>query len=131
MTIIPYSPEQHGELVSAWWRSHRGTALQVNMLPPAGVVAVDGHGPCAALWLHLSVGVGVGFLENPVSRPGMRLRESKAAFLLLVEALEAVALTHDYGVMIVHTPPAIARTLAGIGFNFTEKPMLTGTKILR
>lgn len=131
MEIIPYSPVEHESLVSAWWRQHRGTVLQVNMLPPAGVVAVDDHGPCAALWLHMSVGVGVAFLENPVSCPGMTPAESRKAFLLLMGALEQVALSHDYGVMVVHTPAAIVRTLEREGFQFTDREVLTGMKLLR
>lgn len=132
MDIIPYSPADHSDLVAAWWRHHRGTVLQVAMLPPAGVVAVDDAGPCAALWLHLSVGIGVGFLENPVARPGMRLADSRKAFLLMMECLEDVALTHDYGVLVVHPEATMCRVLEGYGYHFaTNRPVYTGIKPLR
>jgi hypothetical protein len=66
-----------------------------------------------------------------VSRPGLSLRQAREYFLKLLAALEAVALTHDYGVMCCNTPPAIARILKSAGFEFTEQRKLTGLKLLR
>ena len=131
MDIIPYDPAAHADLVTAWWRHHRDNVLQLNMLPPVGVVAVDDSGPCAALWLHLSVNIGVAFLENPVARPGLRLVESRRIFLLLLEVLESVALTHDYGVIVVHPSAGVARIMEGYGFEFDQRPVFTGIKLLR
>lgn len=131
MTVRPWNRETDADLCAEWWRAHTGTAFQVNMLPPLGVMAEDEAGPIAACWLHLSLGIGVCFLEMPVSRPGLSLKQAREAFAAVRGALEAAALAHDYGVMIVHTPAAIARTLARDGFHFAEKPVLTGTKLLR
>lgn len=131
MTVTTYQPEAHGETVAAWWQVHTGRPFQPALLPPLGAVAVDDSGLVGACWLHFSVNVGVCFLENPVSRPGLSLKQARETFLLLLSALEQIAVTHDYGVMSCHTPAAIARTLKKAGFTFLEKPVFTGEKLLR
>ena len=131
MEIHSYSQADHGETVAAWWEAHNERPFQSAMLPPVGVVATDDSGLVAACWLHLSAGVGVCFIENPVTRPGLTVVEARDALTALLAALEAVALTHDYGVMVCHTMPAIARYLRGKGFAFSDRTFLTGTKLLR
>ena len=132
MTVTHYNEAAHGGMVAEWWAArHRDRLFQFGMLPPVGVVAEDEGGPCAACWMHLSAGVGVAFIENPVTKPGMPLTKARDTLLFLMEVLEKIALEHDYGVMVAHTMPAIARTLMGRGFTFGERTFLNGTKILR
>lgn len=131
LSVREYNPETDAATVSGWWEKRHGVAMQLALLPPVGVVVEDDRGPVCALWLYLSAGIGVGFLENPVSMPGMGPRISAEAFAVALAALEAVALTHDYGVLVCHTPAGIARLLGKQGFVFSDRPVFTGEKLIR
>ena len=132
MTVMEYDAATHEEQVARWWnRRHPDRVFQPGMLPPVGLVAVDETGPCFALWMHLSAGVGVAFLENPVSRPRQALAKSKEAFLMLLAAMEKIATAHDYGVIICHAPEVTARVMRKQGYDFHTKLMLTGSKLLK
>lgn len=98
--------------VKAWWEAHQTSRLfEPALLPPVGVIAECDGDPHAACWLYMAVGVGVAFVDMPVSKPGLKLSEVSAAFRMVLEALEAIAKAHDYGVIIAHTLPPIARHL--------------------
>lgn len=87
-TIRPYSPDDY-RLISRW-RAMRGEDGDI-YLPPLGVVVMDVEGPCAALWCAEPAGFGCAYLEYPISRPGLLLIESVAAFGLAVKSLIALA----------------------------------------
>jgi len=118
-------------LVSAWWQAHGQGEFSARLLPPVGVVAERDGAPAAACWLYLAAGIGVCWLEYPVSRPGLGLGEAKAAFADVVAALEDVARAHDYGVMIAHTLAPIARVMRGLGFHAENRTKVTVIKPLR
>jgi len=119
------------ELARSWWYAHSEEEFPENLLPPVGVmIECDGQ-PVAACWLYMAVGVGVCWLEFPVSLPGLSLPRIRGAFAYAVKTLEAVALAHDYGVMMAHTLPPIARTLRGLGFRAEERHKVTMAKLLR
>src|SRR5688572_4046715 len=107
--VREYDAGRDAEMVSAWWRAHDGSEFPLGMLPPAGIIAEIGGKPVAACWLYMAVGVGVCWLEWPVSIPGLSLAESREAFTVLVDAMEAVAREHQYSLMMAHTLPPIAR----------------------
>src|SRR5688572_28477342 len=99
-------------MVELWWSAHTSErAIVPEMLPPVGVVVERDTEPVAALWCHLSAGVGIAFLENPVTRPGLTLAEASRAMKYALGTIEAICETHDYGLMIVNTLPQIARWL--------------------
>lgn len=131
MEVQPYNEADHGETVGWWWEQHTGWPFERALLPPVGVVGIDEDGPSCACWLHLSAGVGVCFIENPVSRPGLGMKQAADCFKTLLEALQKIALAHDYGVMVCNTMPAIARILKRCGFDFNETHKITGMKLLR
>lgn len=104
--------EKHDEsMVAAWWKAHRDGRFPAEILPPVGVIVeLDGVAQ-AALWLYMAVGVGVCWLEYPISRPGISIRTTREAFDCALGAITEVARTHDYHAMIANTLPAIARHL--------------------
>lgn len=115
-------------MVSGWWQDHCGDELPLALLPPVGLVVEADGGPVCACWLYLAAGIGVCWLEWPVARPGLTLRESCAAFSHAVECLEEIARTHDYGVMVAHTLPPIARMMKGMGFHMDQRQKVTVTR---
>lgn len=101
---------------AAGWAEAHGATFAPAILPKLGVVASDESGPVAMCWLHMDNSVGVCWPEMPVSRPGLSFRAARRAFLFIMEFLEQEAKRLDYGVMIVHTTPVLARALTGFGF---------------
>lgn len=113
-----YHVREYGEknwdwlTVSAWWAAHCSERQLIEkLLPPIGVMVERSGEPVAALWCHLSINVGVAFLENPVSRPGLSLLETAAAMSVALGAMESICRKHDYSLLIANTLPAIGRFL--------------------
>lgn len=123
--VREYDAAQDAQMVSAWWRAHGQGAFPFQMLPPCGIVAEIGGKPVAAIWMYMAVGVGICWLEWPVSLPGLSLAESKEAFTQLVEAMDMVAASHNYGLMMAHTLPPIARIMKGLGFSAENRTKIT------
>ena len=127
-----FDPAKDFPMVDAWHKLHGGRGLNVALLPPVGVVVHMNGEPVACVFMHLSVGVGVAFLEDPVSRPILTVAESKAAFAHALPLLEKIALENDYGIFLVNTPPAIGRFLETQGFTIADnRPKITMFKSLR
>lgn len=101
---------------AAGWAEARGARFVAAILPKLGVVALDDGEPVAMCWLHMDNSVGVCWPEMPVSKPGIGLKRARGAFRFIMEFLEQEAKRLDYGVMIVHTTPVLARALTGFGF---------------
>lgn len=99
------------QLVNEWWNHHRQEDLPETILPPNGVIVESDGNPACAVWLHLSLGIGVAFLENPVTRPGLTQREAVKCFAVAMGGLREIAKVHDYGLFIAHAEPGIARVL--------------------
>lgn len=118
-------------MVSEWWGDHGHGEFPASLLPPVGVVAEQEGEPIAACWLYMAVGVGVCWLEYPVSKPGLSVRAARTAFAALVGALEDIARTHDYGLMMAHTLPPIARVMEGFGFRTERRHKITVMKPLK
>ena len=118
-------------MVADWWRAHGEGEFPAALLPPLGVVIQRGAVAVAALWLFMAVGCGVCFAEFPVSKPGLSMRESRDAFGVALGALEAAAVANDYGVMICHTLPPIARMMRGLGFVAESRQKVTVMKGLK
>ena len=131
MTVRPYHPETDSDLCADWWHAHTGLALQTAVLPPLGVMAEDETGPCAAAWLYLSAGIGIAFLEMPVSRPGLSLRNARQAFKAVFGALEAAALTHDYGYIQCRSKLSTVKFAQSCGYQFSPEKLMAGSKALR
>lgn len=111
-----YTPEDYP--VFAAWRAARGVFVPPpDMLPPhTGYVLESAGEPTAMLFAYCAVGVGVAHLDWLTGAPGKSLsaaRRTGAALLLGVrETLAAMG----YGVMMVHTLPALAGEAKRLGF---------------
>ena len=126
--VREYDAAHDAVMVCAWWAAHGEGRFPLGLLPPTGLVAEVGGKPVAACWLYMALGVGLCWLEWPVSIPGLALSESREAFTKLVEAMEVVARAHNYPVMIAHTLPPIARMMKGMGFAVESRLKITVVK---
>ena len=99
------------QMVSEWNEGHTGKALAETLLPPVGVVVTQNGKGIAAGWMHLSAGIGVAFLENPVTKPGLDLKTARAALEWAMGALESVARSQGYSLLVANTLPGIGRVL--------------------
>lgn len=128
--VRPYE-KPDWETVSGWWDVHaHGSGIVQALLPPLGVVVEMDEKPVCAVWLYMAAGIGVCWLEYPVSAPGLKFHDAKEAFHLAVSALEKAAKANDYGVMIAHTLPAIARVMRSFGFREETRKKVTTLKVL-
>jgi hypothetical protein len=121
MSVRYYAPQDYAA-VSSWWEERHAEQLPHATLPPLGVVVELNGEMQAALWVYECYGVGVAYLEWPVTRPGLSGGEAGRAMNLAVAAcmylagkrLEPVGW---YSVFRTVTPySAIARHLERIGF---------------
>ena len=79
------------QLVNSWWMARHGEILHEGFLPPLGVIVErDGEAVCA-LWCYQSFGVGVCFLEYPLTRPGLSFPEARAVMSCALESIIVVA----------------------------------------
>jgi hypothetical protein len=113
-------------LLQAWWSSRHGEDLPVALLPPLGVVVEDASGEAIGmLWCYESFGVGVAWLEYPVTRPGLTMKQAGAVMAVAVMACMQVAGKEcvppaSYHVFRVATSSPIARFLERLGFQFSD-----------
>lgn len=108
--------ENDTQLVDAWAQAHGRDRLPVELLPPDGVIVEKDGEDIAAGWLYKSYGVGVAFLEHVHTRPGLSVSEAQEAINELVEYLRFSAREDNYGVIISHTVPAMARKATRSGW---------------
>lgn len=123
MKIRDATPEDY-PLVEKWGRAHGRAAFDARACPPTSFMVEDDKGPLVFCKLYLSVGVGVAFLEGLFSRPGETPSVVVAAVEFLVEGVKKIAAEHDYGVLICHTFPAVARKALKMGFSETESGLV-------
>ncbi len=128
LTVRPYADTDYRMVMS--WLLQRGMDFEDIALPPLGCVVEDETGPCAALFCAEPIGFGCAYLELPVSRPGLPLAQSMAAFKLAVESIIQVAGKcaeppgefHSFRAV---TPAPLARVLLRMGFvRETEEPLI-------
>lgn len=123
-------------MLAEWWIAHDSLgSFPQAILPPLGVLVCDGSGPAAALWCYECFGVGVAFLEFPVSRPGMGFRQARVAFEEAVKACVMLAGNlieppGEYSVFRCFTIHPIEKTLKGMGFAIEKTARVAATLIL-
>ncbi len=134
LTVRAYTPED-AAMVAGWWDDRQepiplqAIPFPFAVLPPLGVVVCDEFGPSAALWCYECYGVGVCFLEFPVSRPGQGVKRARTAFTFAVEACKALAgksvePAGEYHFFRAFTLPPIARALKRMGFEVEPTPRI-------
>ncbi len=131
MEVESYNEAVHGRTVAGWWKARHKIALNPAMLSPVGVVGIVEGQPVCACWLYLSVGVGVAYLENPLTKPRTSLANAKQRLRILFAALEEVAKVHDYGVVICHARLPGVKFMEEQGYAFHPFSFATGTKLLK
>ena len=109
-------------LVNEWWITHKKGGFAVALLPPLGVMVEDESGPVGALWCYEPAGVGVGFLEFPVTRPGCSAAKAKTVMAYALATIMGLAGKFydppgEYNVFRACTTGPIARFLRRLGFH--------------
>lgn len=101
------------ELLYDWCHKRTGHPLNESRLPPMGIIVEDQNEyPIVALFAQLAVDRGIAFLEDPIARPGISLKESREAFDYAFEALKSALKANNYTGIVAHTPfPQIVREL--------------------
>lgn len=123
LTVRKYEAETDHPLINDWWQARHGALadLPAGLLPPLGCIVEDHLGPCFALWCYEAAGVGVAFIEWPVSRPGMQAVKTITAFEKAMDSLIALAgkcwdPPGDYRVFRANVLPAVYRSIREKGF---------------
>lgn len=120
------------QLVNEWWTARHEEALPETVLPPLGVIVELEDKPLGALWCYECFGVGVGFLEYPITRPNLSLAQAKAVMRLAVGACITVAKGHgDFSLFKCYASPAVAHVLPRLGFQRCVKEPMHGFAIRR
>jgi len=109
-------------VIESWARAHGRLQFWPEAVSPMSFLVEDDDGPLVFCGLYLSVGVGMAFLDGFFSRPGQSALKVLEAMKLLVAMAEEVCRAHDYGVIIGHTSPGVARYARNLGFT----PAATG-----
>lgn len=103
------------ELVNSWWKERKEGDFREELIPPVAVIVEADGEPVAFLSMYLAVGIGIAFLEWPVTKPCLGVK-AKAPMIRAIEALAEVAKSHDYGLLRIATLPKIARFLKREGW---------------
>jgi hypothetical protein len=125
LSLAGYSNATDRQMVCRWFAEHKEAPMPDVGLPPLGVVVSDAQGPCAALWCFETYGTGVAWIELPVTRPGLSLREAENAIAFAILGITQIA-GKSYEPPAVFRrfraccPPAMARTLKHLGFIESE-----------
>jgi hypothetical protein len=110
------------QMVADWWAVHRdGDMFVETILPPTGVIIELNGEPVGALWCYQALGIGVGFVEFPVTRPGLSMREAGVVLATAVDAIAAIVKPDGYNLLRCSTMPAIASRLERLGWRVEAK----------
>lgn len=123
MTIRDATPDDF-PLIEQWAKAHGRALFDARTVPPTAFMVEDEKGPLVFCKLYLSLGVGVAFLEGLFSRPWEAPGVIVAGVAFLVEAVKKIAAAHDYGLLVCHTFPSMARKALGMGFTETHSGLV-------
>lgn len=111
-----YDSEKDYAMISDWFAVHGAKCPPAQILPKLGVVCTMDGEDVAALWLYMDNSVGVCWAEYPVTRPKLKLTQSREALQNLFTYMRRFAASNAYPIMRVTTIPPIARYLEHFGF---------------
>jgi hypothetical protein len=111
-----YDPENDYAMISDWFAVHGAKCPPEQILPKLGVVCTMDQEPVAALWLYMDNSVGVCWAEYPVTRPKLKLSQSRDALENLFTYMRRFAASNAYPIMRVTTIAPISRYLERFGF---------------
>lgn len=104
------------QMVSGWSEERGKGRLMENTLPPHGIIVECDGQAVAASWIYLCYGIGVGFWEGLITRPGLSLASARTACGHCVGALKAVARANDVGLIKAYTHSGLAAEAVKHGF---------------
>jgi hypothetical protein len=108
-----------------WWQAHEASVPPIGVLPKLGVICTRNDEPVAALWLYMDNSVGVCFAEYLVTRPKLKLAESRMAAKVMFDYLKTTAAGFGYFLMRVVTTKPIARFMRQEGFVSEREHVVT------
>jgi hypothetical protein len=125
--VREFDREKDFPMIEEWHRDRCMQAPPFSILPKFGVVAfrASTRKDVAALWLYMDNSVGVCFAEHIATAPGLTLREFRGAVGTALEFLKMRAADMNYGLMMIHTLPPIARLAKAYGFIEAGKNRVT------
>jgi hypothetical protein len=123
MTIRDATPDDY-PLIEKWAMAHGRATFDPRTVPPTAFMVEDHKGPLVFCKLYLSLGVGVAFLEGLFSRPWESPSVIVAGVAFMVEGVKKIAEAHDYGMLVCHTFPCMARKALGMGFTETQSGLV-------
>lgn len=77
--------------ILSWWPARDEGEMQTCLLPPVGVVAIDGDELLAAAWLARIEGTPLAWIEWLVGKPGIGSMTARAACRAVFGQLEDIA----------------------------------------
>jgi hypothetical protein len=115
ITIRPYRAGDFDSIIRFW--TDRGERPPVpSVLPPCGFVAeLDGE-VVGCIFATMAINIGFAHVEYVGLRVGFSLGEATFVVGHLLGTMKDALAALDYGAMIAHVHPAIARYLARNGF---------------
>ncbi|GAT32517.1 hypothetical protein TSACC_2916 [Terrimicrobium sacchariphilum] len=124
LQLREFDPARDYAMIEEWHAEHGRCAPPLQMLPRLGIIIYEQPSgrDLAAIWLYMDNSVGVCFPEQIVTRPGLGMKAARAALLTGLDFLKRRARALGYWAMVVHTLPAIARTLKSRGWAATCPP---------
>lgn len=104
------------QMVSGWSEERGKGPLREQLLPPHGII-VEHHGEAvAASWLYLCYGIGVGFWEGLMAKPGISVATAREACRHSVGAVKAIAKANNTGLIKAYVKPRLAAQAFAMGF---------------
>ncbi len=104
-------------LLCEWWLKHSRDTIPAAILPKTGYVLERDGKPTCAMFVYLTVDLGVATFRWSVSEPGKTMTQSLYDFELLFEGVKKILSALDYHVYFADAPPAIARVMKRLGFS--------------
>ncbi|QIF01924.1 hypothetical protein [Roseimicrobium sp. ORNL1] len=104
------------QMVAGWMEGRGMGRLLENLLPPMGIVVECDGEAVAASWIYLCYGIGVGFWEGLITKPGLSPAMGLAACRHCLGALKAIAVANDVSVIKAYAKGTLARQAEKHGF---------------
>lgn len=111
----PYDQAAHYGLIASWWKEHGSEPLPADVLPPRGVVIVDGERPIAASFCYLMDGCSAAYIAFTVTEPNLRAALCVRAAQAAIEG--AIEIARDAGCKMIWS----ATTNAVVDRIYTER----------
>lgn len=120
-----YEPEADYEMIADWFACHGEPAPPAVVLPKLGTICTMDGEDVAALWLYMDNSIGVCWAEYPVTKPKLKLTQTREALTHLFTYIRKVAASNNYAIMRVTTIKPFARFLSKMGFKTDRENLVS------